>query len=299
MYLRRGSQSSGKRVRLWLLRFFLGMLLLLCSACHNAEALKPEVLLTGLEKPRALAFDNYCRLYIAESGSGRVLALQPGTNELIVVKDGFQGLTDITIDRDNTLYVASDGNGGQRCVYSLSPAGYRNLYCDQLEGICGLSIDRHGCLLIAESGSGRVLRIRETGGVEVIRQDLPSPKRVLDIRGMLVFVCDCGLYANHPGNINGLFTQTPGTYDGIAANSKDGSLYVLDALRKRLLNFDANGSLLASFDCAQAGLDDITALACDRDGALYAATVSGDIVLLEGSAFRPPSERPSLPQQHG
>ncbi len=300
MFLRHGSQHTGNKVRLCLARILSAVLLLACCACQNAQALKPEVLLTGLAKPGALVFDNYCRLYIAESGNGRVLALHPGSSELIVVSDGFHGLTDLAIDRENTLYVASKGAEGQSCVYSITPSGYRNLYCDQLEGSCGLSVDRYGCLLIAESSSGRVLRISETGGREIIKQGLQTPKRVLDIHGNLVFVCVRGLYTDLPGRICGILSHVPGLYNGAAACAKDGSTYILDSFSKRLLCFDGNGTLLASVDCANAGLDGITALACDRDGALYAATATGEILLLKGAGVKElQADDSAIPQRLG
>ncbi len=285
MYLWRGPQNIGKG-SLQRLIFLFAMVLLL-SACTSATPFKPEVLMTGLSNPCALVFDNFSHLYVAESGTGRILALQPHNKEKWVLQDGFKGLSGLAIDRDNILYVAARGHSGQNCVYALTPKGNRNLYCDNLDSNYGLTVDRHGRVLITESDSGRILRVRGNGGVEVFKQNLPDPKQVMDIHGMLVFVCACGLYTDITDNGRyGSFSHIPGTYAGISASAKDGTVYVLDSARNRLQCFDGNGALLAVYDCGKRGLTNITALACDRDGALYAATASGEIVYFETGLFR-------------
>lgn len=298
MYLWRAALCIDNRTRQRLKLFFILLLTACCGACHTPASFQPEVLFTGLSQPASLVFDNYGHLYVAESGTGRVLALQFETPDSWVFQEGFDGLSDLAVGQDNVVYAAAKDSSGLSCVYALAPQGGRSLYCGQLEGSCGLSMDRRGRLLIAESDTGRVLRVRENGGVEVLQQGLPSPKRVLDMLGMLVFVCDSGLYRNIPGGFCEILKNSSCNYNGTATRTKDGSAYVLDTLRNRLLHFDARGALLVSCDCDALGLHSITALACDRDGGLYAATSQGAIVFLPRGVFKA-RRTAATPKKHG
>jgi DNA-binding beta-propeller fold protein YncE len=64
--------------------------------------------------PMSLAITKDDRLFVGDSGNGRVVILQAATAKVLDVIDGVRGIHGMALDPDENVYVASLGNGLRR-----------------------------------------------------------------------------------------------------------------------------------------------------------------------------------------
>ncbi|CAF3807113.1 unnamed protein product [Rotaria sp. Silwood1] len=126
--------------------------------------------LDQLDYPRYVFVDRDHSVYVSEYENHRVMKLEEGAKQDIVVAGGQgQSLTQlnkpegVVVDRLGTVYVTDYGNhrimrwpkGATQGSVIIGGNGY-GAQSDQLNGPVGLSFDRHGNLYVTEFGNDRV-----------------------------------------------------------------------------------------------------------------------------------------------
>jgi len=112
----------------------------------------------GLVRPEGLAVDRQGRIYIAETGTGRVLRLFKG--KLSVVVAGLNEPDQLLLQSDGSLWISEDSKDGR--LLKLKE-GKLEVIMEHLKSPQGMAFTSEGILLLAEQGRDRILAIERLG----------------------------------------------------------------------------------------------------------------------------------------
>ncbi|MFC0542550.1 hypothetical protein [Kutzneria chonburiensis] len=164
---------------------------------HSAETV--TVRATGLRQPVGIAVRDDGVLVVAETGAGRVVAID---DTVTVLAEGFDEPVDVAFDAEQRCYVSDERRG---VVYRLDEQPVP--VAENLDAPQGLAV-RDGSLLVVEAGRRRLLAVDlGTGELRVEAEDLPVDPP--DVRALFV--------AGMPG--------CPRPFAGLAAGP-DGTLHL-------------------------------------------------------------------------
>ncbi|BBD08557.1 hypothetical protein [Desulfovibrio ferrophilus] len=248
----------------------IGLLVMACaigvSGCGGNDFEAPRLMTEGLANPCGLAFDGRGRLYVAEAGKGRVLALGHG-DERVTVADNIEQLAGVEIDRDNKVLVISRSRGE---VLSIGPRGEQTVLVSGLNEPQGLLAERFGGLLIFEGGRGRVLRLGRDG---TLREAVSPQEQVGAVSPAAWDAADSCADVLHPGI---RFGTSMAVDPVLMAVAPSGAVYVADQQTKVIRSVTGSGYRRFLVPDGQ----DVTGMACDRDGNLFYCTMQGRIYWL-------------------
>ncbi|HWO68669.1 MAG TPA: PQQ-binding-like beta-propeller repeat protein [Umezawaea sp.] len=162
---------------------------------------------TRLDRPTGIAVREDGTLVVAESGAGRVVAID-GSDVVTVLAEGFDRPVDVALDAEQRCYVSDDVRGA---VFRIDDGG-PVLVVDDLDAPQGLAV-HGGVLHVVETGGRRLVAVDLTTGDRTVEaEDLPVGPPLGETRA------EPALFANGiPG--------APRQFAGLAA-APDGSLYV-------------------------------------------------------------------------
>ena len=107
----------------------------------------------NLSRPEGIRLGTDGTVYIAETGSGRVLAYHH--KEISIIAEDLDEPDQLAIDRNGALWIAEDANPGR--ILRLRKAGNAETMISGLASPQGMVFDRNGGLYVAEQGKNRVL----------------------------------------------------------------------------------------------------------------------------------------------
>ncbi|MCS7475227.1 hypothetical protein ACFFQW_29380 [Umezawaea endophytica] len=174
---------------------------------HDPVTGKTVVRARGLDRPTGIAVREDGSLVVAESGAGRVVAVD-GSDTVTVLADGFDRPVDVALDAEQRCYVSDDVRGAVFRVDDGKPV----LVADGLDAPQGLAVH------------GDTLYTVETGGRRLISVALPTGDRTVEAEDLPV-----GAPPGETREEPALFTHglpgAPRRFAGLAV-APDGSLYV-------------------------------------------------------------------------
>ena len=206
-----------------------------------------------LNAPRAVAADRFGYVYIAEAGNHTIRRITPS---------GFIST------------IAGDGTAGYRGDGGMASSA-------RLREPSALAINDKGELFVADKGNGAVRKILAPGLISTEVEGLSSPQGLcVDAEGRLL-IAELGRVDRLEANGRLVTLATVDSPSGIAAG-KDGSLFVSDQAKHRILKFSGGVSTIVAgtgssgFNgdgglAAQAQLNLPTGLLMDSTGALLVA----------------------------
>lgn len=115
------------------------------------------LLAEGLDKPEGLATAEDGSLYVAESGTGRILNVSVDGTEIVL--DGLNRPDQVEVALDGSIWVTEDRQSGR--VMRFSDGELETI----LTGVIkpqGIAFDDAGWIYIAEQGRNRIIRLRRT-----------------------------------------------------------------------------------------------------------------------------------------
>lgn len=231
----------------------------------------PRLVAEGFCDPVGLGFDARGGLYVAEA-RGRVLhVLSDG--ERCVLAEGLGRLGGLAVDRRGRVCVSRPDRGE---ILALGARGGREVLARGLASPRGLCAARRGGLLVAETGADRVLLVDGEGAPRVALSPVRAPVGVAETSGG---VAACG----RDGLLHGELRRCPGRDGLLLASSPAGGAWVLD--REAGLAFRLPGT--GPGPALPEGLGAVAALACDRDGGLFAAARDGRVWRIAWNGRRP------------
>jgi DNA-binding beta-propeller fold protein YncE len=249
----------------------------------------PAVDLEGTGRPRQVALDHACDLFVADMGGNQIVKFNPDGQQVAAWKMperpvGDDGVEGVAVAPDGSVYVA---DRSQSKVYKLDASGKQVATwksCDCEPGTPGwlvspisVAVDGTGNnVYVLDSAANSVSRYSPDGKVQkIIGGDgdgpgqLSSPRQVgLDRQGN-VYVADWGhdrIEKYSPdGNVLGQFGTSGADAGQIhlptgVAVAADGSLYVSDSDNWRVMQLAPDGTPLEQYP-ACAGPDDCGVLA--------------------------------------
>ncbi|RIK52126.1 MAG: hypothetical protein DCC57_10280, partial [Chloroflexi bacterium] len=268
-----------------------------------------EVVMSGLNAPRGIAAGDG-RIYVAESGAGRVLMLDMASGETIELRPGEQPFVepmDIAVDGAGGVYVLDAATArierfGAQGVYEATLGAPPEL----ANRARGLGVDAQGRIWVASTPAQRVVALDMNGAVvaEILRPAVSGTLQALqpvDVAGMddgSVYVSDAGNHRLIRFDWNRAGLLGPSHAAGFilssmalpVANSLDGShlavdgagrVYVTQPEMGQVLRLNAQGGVDALWSLRTAAMPDAkpVGIAVDGAGRLWVADVQGGRVL--------------------
>ncbi len=114
-----------------------------------------NVLLDNLEKPEGLALANDGTLYLAESGTGRILHVSGSDVSTLI--DGLHAPDQIAVATDGSIWITEDRLEGRVLRFS---DGQLETIVSGIASPQGIAIEEDGWVYIAEQGLNRIIRLR-------------------------------------------------------------------------------------------------------------------------------------------
>lgn len=192
----------------------------------------------------ALAIDSKGRLYAAGGSDAKVMRLTAGQKPDTVFQSAELEAQALAIDKQDNLYVATSPDGK---IYKVTPDGQHTVFFEpKTKYIWALAFDRAGTLFVATGDSGQVFAVAPDGKGQVFYKCDETHARSLafDQHGDLLIGTDP----------NGLVIRVP--VDSQASGvPKAGKAFVIYETDKK----------------------EVTALATDREGNIYAAAIGNKV----------------------
>lgn len=226
---------------------------------HTIATFKPTDL-EGIGRPRAVALDSACNVYVADSDGNRIVKYdaqgeQAAAFWLAAHDPGVEGPVSVAVDGSGNLYVADRGlavvrklsaAGKQSAVWGACSDGSRpecepNLFISP----SGVAADGAGNVYVLDDANDRVARFNADGKL----------------------LKTWGSEGSGPGQF-----EVP---QGIAIDGH-GNVFVADTGNNRIEAFSADGSLLGQWGSHGAGpeqFDEPAGITVDRDGNVYVSDV--------------------------
>lgn len=188
----------------------------------------------------ALAVDSKGRLYAAGGSDAKVLRLATGEKPVTVFQSAELEAQAMAVDKQDNLYVATSPDGK---VYKVNPDGQHTVFFEpKTKYIWALAFNRAGTLFVATGDKGQVFAVAPDGKGQVFYKCDETHARTLafDAHGDLLIGTDP----------SGLVIRVPVISEG-SAMPKAGKAFVIYETDKK----------------------EVTALATDREGNIYAAAI--------------------------
>ncbi|HOW64983.1 MAG TPA: chitobiase/beta-hexosaminidase C-terminal domain-containing protein [Candidatus Paceibacterota bacterium] len=137
-----------------------------------------QTLMSGLNKPVAVAVDENDNLFVITQGDGRLLRLDPYGNSTLVASN-LVNPTAVAIDPSAGLYVTESGPSNSTppkgAVKQISlPGGVTRIIVDGLDRPAGVAVLDSGLLAVSESGRHIVKFLNPTNGQTVLTVGKPG-----------------------------------------------------------------------------------------------------------------------------
>lgn len=116
----------------------------------------------GLDRPTGIAVDPDGRLVVAETGAGRVLAVD-GDDTVTVLAEGLGQPVDVACDAEGRCYISDDRAGAVLVLDALDGSGGTRTLADGLGSPQGLAV-RGDDVLTVETAGRRLLAVSRTTG---------------------------------------------------------------------------------------------------------------------------------------
>ena len=122
-------------------------------AADEGQGFEDSVFLGGLSTPNDLQFDSSGRLFIAETGAGRVRRAGTFVNlsEPRIVASGIADAEGLAWSDDGVLFISGDNT-----VYSVRDGGAAVRFAHGFDDPEGLAIDANGDLYVADDADGGI-----------------------------------------------------------------------------------------------------------------------------------------------
>lgn len=210
------------------------------AAAERNPAKAPHHLITDIQSPVGMVYDQRGALYVAEWGAGRVSRFGTDGNRTTVT-DSISSPAGLAFDDKGILYVASYGDG---TVYALEKGKKPRPVASGFSSPTGLLWSRDKTLLVANRNAGEIVRLHRDGKKEVLSRNHKTPVGLAQTGDGSIFVSCYGGSVDRvapDGRVGGRVTtvytglKTPGV--GIIADGPD-----------RVLVVDYGGTTVARVD---------------------------------------------------
>jgi sugar lactone lactonase YvrE len=191
----------------------------------------------------ALQMDSSGRLYAAGGPNAKVLRFDASGKSATVFESSELAAQAIALDSKDNLYVGTSPDGK---VYRVAPDGTKSVFFEpKTKYIWAIAIDSHGDLFVGTGDSGKIFVVAPDGKGQIFYQTADSHARSLtfDPKGNLLVGTDP----------HGLIVRIPLERKSSAALPSAGSPFVIYEMDK----------------------EEVTSMAQDADGNLYAAAIGG------------------------
>ena len=257
-------------------------------------ATAPSAILTGLNNPNALLFDNSGNLYVSNFAGGTgttVSKFSPGATVASATLTGLNGPDGLAFDGSGNLYVANEFSGGNNgtTVSVFTPgASTPSATLGGLDRPTALTFDASGNLYVANLGNGTVSKFAP-GATQPssILTGLNRPLALAFDNNGDLFVANYGgntVSEYLPGATTPSATLTGLSGPGALTFDKSGNLYVTNSNANTVSEF-APGAIMPSVTLNPNGSPD--ALAFDANGRLYVGNGSGSVAIFAPGATTP------------
>lgn len=214
----------------------------------------PQVALEGQGRPRGIALDHSCNVYVADAGGNQIVKFGPDGQQLAAWTmqarpASNEGVVGVAVAPDGTIYVA---DASQSVVRKLSPSGQVLAVwksCDCQPGQIGWMVSP---ISVAVDGSGNNVYVLDEASETVTRFNSDGkPQKVFGTEG-----------------------EGPGQFSVPERLSLDrqGNVYVADWGNHRIEKFSPDGALLGQFGTDGSGPGQMhlpSGIAVDRDGNMF------------------------------
>jgi streptogramin lyase len=256
-----------------------------------------EILASGLRSPRGVAVLGQT-VYVAESGAGRVLAVDPAGGEqrpLAAGETAWVEPSDLAALPDGRLAVV-DAGAARLVIYSAEGNTVQEVPADPalLDRARGIGVDVQGTLWIASTPGLRVVAVGAAGQVvrELVRPATPDtgemqPVDVAAAADGSVWVTDVGsnrLYHLSPASmiLSSHSLPVANSLDGWhVALDTGGDVYVTDPESGHILRLNGQGEPVAVYATRTAATPDAkpVGIAVDAQERIWVADVQGGRIL--------------------
>lgn len=119
-----------------------------------------QVLVSALNRPEGLCVDKSGVIYVAVTGDGNIIAVNPALSyRQHVVRSGLRQPDQVECHVDGSLWISEDANPGR--LLRLDPvSGRLETILSGLHAPQGIAFARDGSVYVAEQGRGRILQAR-------------------------------------------------------------------------------------------------------------------------------------------